>query len=235
MVHTLSFARCRMCTPVRQSLRLPPITQLLERDGTVAGPSPTAGVTEPKEPADTAYLLQQLARERDRAEAQAKEGQRRASELDAVFANIAEAVVVYGSGGMAVKANQTAIEMFGFDPVGTDRATRTERIAIDYADGRAVPSHDLPTCRAERGETFTDQAYRVTGSDGRQHLIHCSGTPLWIDGQLRGTVLSWHDVTERERLVEQLRTERMLLEQRVQERTSSWPDRPLSFGHWRQS
>ncbi len=177
-------------------------------------------MTEPRQPTtNPAHLLEQLARERDRAEAQAQEAQRRANELDAVFANIAEAVVVYDSRGVAVRVNHAAVKMFGFDPVGIDRGTRNQRIALTDPDGHPVPPEDLPTSRAERGETLTERMYRLTGSNGRRYLIRCSGRPLWMHGQLLGSVLSWHDVSEREGLLEQLRTERMHLEQRVQERT----------------
>ncbi len=177
-------------------------------------------VTEPRQPTtNPAHLLEQLARERDRAEAQAQEAQRRANELDAVFANIAEAVVVYDSRGVAVRVNHAAVKMFGFDPVGIDRGTRNQRIALTDPDGHPVSPEDLPTSRAERGETLTERMYRLTGSNGRRYLIRCSGRPLWMHGQLLGSVLSWHDVSEREGLLEQLRTERMHLEQRVQERT----------------
>jgi PAS domain S-box-containing protein len=155
------------------------------------------------------------------ARKQAEEALRRAhDELEAVFAGIGDAVVVYDVNGVPLKANQPAVATLGFDPVGVGRAVRLRRIALHYVDGQSVSAEDMPTRRAERGETFSDQPYRLTGADGQTRIIHCAGAPLHRDGQLWGTVLSWHDVTDRETLVQQLQDQQMVLEQRVQERTA---------------
>ena len=141
-------------------------------------------------------------------------------ELEAVFAGIGDAVVVYDPNGTPVKANQAAVATLGFDPVGVDRSARLQRIALHHVDGRPVPVEEMPTRRVERGETFSEQPYRLTGADGQTRIIHCAGAPLHRDGRLWGMVLSWHDVTDRETLVQQLQEQQLVLEQRVHERTA---------------
>jgi signal transduction histidine kinase/ActR/RegA family two-component response regulator len=198
------------------------VTPLLAPDGSPVGAIATfLDVTDHKHAErERARLVEELAQERDRAHSQAQAAQQRADELDAVFASIADAVVVYDAKGVPIKANQAAGATFGFDPVGMDRETRAQRITLCDLDGRPVPPEDLPTRRVERGERFREQAYQLTGAHRQTQIIHCAGAPLLLQGRLLGSVLSWHDVTDREVLLQQLRDQQAVLEQRVQERTA---------------
>jgi len=132
-------------------------------------------------------------------EQSAAEAQRRADELDAVFAALTEPVVIYDADGSLVKANPAAISSFGFDPVGEDRATLMQKVAINHRDGRNMTADELISIRALRRETVVNETFLFTNADGRQSIILASAAPIWTNGRPSGVVALWHDITERER------------------------------------
>ncbi|MBI3909450.1 MAG: response regulator [Armatimonadetes bacterium] len=157
-------------------------------------------------------LLMQVERERQRAEGLATEAQQRAGELDAVFAALSDAVVVYDANGTPLHANPAAIAAYGLDPTGLDREAVARRLSIRHPDGRFVDVAELPSTRALRGERVEGERFLFTNAAGDDLIILASAAPLVTDGRPSGAVCIWHDVTERERLLEQLTAERARLE-----------------------
>lgn len=152
--------------------------------------------------AEREQLVAELNGERQQAAASAVEAQRRADELEAVFAALAEAVVIYDADGGIRQANPAAIAAYGLDPAASDRETLVRHLAIHHADGRPVLLEELPSARALRGETVTGERYLFTNVEGRRLIILASAAPLWTKGAMSGAVAIWHDVTEHERLFE---------------------------------
>jgi two-component sensor histidine kinase/PAS domain-containing protein len=65
--------------------------------------------------------------------------------------------------------------------------------------------------RALRGEQVHGKRFILTSADGRDVNILTSAAPLLADGRLVGSVVVWHDITERERLLADLAAERARL------------------------
>jgi PAS domain S-box-containing protein len=149
---------------------------------------------------------------RQQIEAMAAEAQRQADELAAMFAAMADAVQVYDATGLPVRANAAAEALYGVDPVGIDRMVLAGRIALRHLDGRPVPPEELPSSRALRGEPVVREAYRATNSAGERLDLVSSATPILTNGRISRAVLVWHDVTEREQLLERNRSQREFLE-----------------------
>jgi len=156
-------------------------------------------------------LLAQVEQQRQHAEELAATAERRANELDAVFAAMTDAVAVYDAAGMATRANPAAVAVYGPDLMNVDRLTLTRRIGVRSADGRLATAETLPGGRALRGEKVADEYLTFTDSKGRGRVALVSASPLFVGDKLSGAVVVWHDVTEHEQVLVQLENERARL------------------------
>ncbi len=143
--------------------------------------------------------------------------QHQSAELEAIFAAMVDAVMVYGPDSRLRRANRAAMAAFGFDPVGHDRETLVRRVALRHMDGRAVNIDELPSAGALRGEVVSEGRFILTNAQGRDRLIRASATPLRAGDQAADAVIVWHDVTEREKLLAQVQHERERAEARAAE------------------
>jgi two-component system CheB/CheR fusion protein len=103
--------------------------------------------------------------------------------LNAVLANLSEAVMLVDTNGCAVLTNAAFQSMFG------------ERLpAIEDASGRPLPAQANPATMAARGEVFT-QSFTVAGSDGARRWYAANGQPIRIGNAQAGLVVI-RDVSE---------------------------------------
>jgi PAS domain S-box-containing protein len=128
----------------------------------------------------------------------AEEAERRASELDAVFQGMIDAVVVYNEHGDPVVSNPALRNMCGFDPATTRRQEMLDRLKIRKADDTLHTTESLPSGRALQGIKVSNEIMKFDNSQGQEMQVLASGSPIYIQGQLRGAVVVWHDVTEQE-------------------------------------
>jgi PAS domain S-box-containing protein len=142
-----------------------------------------------------------------------QEAERRAAELEAVFAAMTNAVVVYDAAGRPLRANPAAWATCGVDPAGLVRADLAEKVRLRYADGRPVPAAELPTTRALGGATVRGERLMLTAADGCEEVALVSAAPLRAEAGIRGAVLVWQDVTALESVLEDNRRQREFLEQ----------------------
>lgn len=151
------------------------------------------------------------------AEARAQ-AERRADELDAVFHSLTDPVVIYNAEGTIYKANPAALEAYGLDPasldseVSLDRRALAERMGLCRLDGSEVPVDERPANRALRGEAVVGERLLFGCQSGRSRMIEVSAAPIYSDGRLVGAAATWHDVTEREELINELELQRARLE-----------------------
>jgi PAS domain S-box-containing protein len=134
--------------------------------------------------------------------------QRQADELNAMFEAMTDAVIVYDHQGTPVRANRAAVEAYGVDPVGKDRAWLAEKLDVREPEGGQVPVADLPSSRALQGEHVVGARYTLRNAVGDRLAIVVSAAPLEADGEVGGAVLVWYDVTERERLLTEINKQR---------------------------
>ncbi len=149
-----------------------------------------------------------------------EEGRTWRERLSVVFAGMAEAVLVYDRDGSVALMNPAAVDLFGAKGVkpGESLVEATGRVNPRYLDGRSVSPSETAAARALRGERVSDQEASVLASDGTRRFGLVSSAPLTMDGQTRGAVVVWRDVTnlrhaeeERSRLLDQVESERFWL------------------------
>jgi diguanylate cyclase (GGDEF)-like protein len=142
----------------------------------------------------------------------AEESNRRAEERDAIIMAMAEAVILFDETGRATKANPAAILLYGFDPVGIRCADLIEALEIRHSDGIPLQLDELPPVRALQGETIIGQLLLLVDGDDNERIVRASASPLFRNWEVSSVVTIWHDVTERERLLEQVEVEQSRLQ-----------------------
>lgn len=138
------------------------------------------------------------------------QSERRAEAVERVFEAIADPVFILDSAGSVVKANTAAVKTLGFDPAFIKKSAKVlerllGKLKIRRPDGSRVPPEELPENRAAKGERVTDETYIITGAGGEELRVRVSASPVYTGGRLTGAVSIWHDISERERLLQQLK------------------------------
>ncbi|MGM0787383.1 MAG: PAS domain-containing sensor histidine kinase [Thermodesulfobacteriota bacterium] len=133
-------------------------------------------------------------------------------EMDQVFSALAEAVIVYDKTGAPVTANPAALEMLGFDPVGMSGEEFASRKSLLYPDERRVTFENLPCRRAIAGQTIKGETYLRRDATGSTAIYEFNAVPLMRDNRIAGAVTVARNESERNRLLDQLETERTALQ-----------------------
>ena len=123
--------------------------------------------------------------------------------LRTALAAAPDAILVANTSGWVIEANPTATHLFGITP----------RMPLDTALARADATP------AER-EQITSAGSRTILLRSERRIVEARTAPVIEHGQAAGLIVILRDVTERERLVEQLATARAELEARVAARTA---------------
>lgn len=104
-------------------------------------------------------------------------------------------VIVYGSEGGVLLANQARKDFAGDDVSTLDAAiarTRPER-----EDGEVVAREDLPASRALRGETVRGERLRLSAADGHHEVFLVNASPLRdAGGAVVAAVVVFNDITD---------------------------------------
>jgi two-component system CheB/CheR fusion protein len=139
------------------------------------------------------------------------EAERRADELEALFASMVDSVLVYGEDRRIRAVNRAATELFGLDARGLTLAELVERVGIRSGDGGPLPVDRMPGARALDGAVVRAERMRIRTRSGDRTVL-VSASPLRRGESLRGAVVIYRDVTEqdradaeRERLMAELR------------------------------
>jgi len=131
------------------------------------------------------------------------------AELEAILACVADGVIVYDREGRTVRSTPAADRMLGLPP-SERRAPVQDRVMQQYEivaeDGHRVTAKEMVAVRAAiHRETVRDEVQRVRGGGLEHRWIRMNATPLVVDGEHRGAVLSMNDITERKNAAEALR------------------------------
>ena len=129
--------------------------------------------------------------------------------MQTIFDSLSEGVVATNLAGEFWVANPSAQEMSGMAPVEGAPEEWSEIYGTFYPDKTTpVPSTELPLYKAMRGE-MTDDVKLVLRSEKKPKgvFVSISGRPLYDEtGALAGGVIAMRDVTELERVTNQLET-----------------------------
>jgi PAS domain S-box-containing protein len=131
-----------------------------------------------------------------------------AEQLERLFEQIADGLIVYDAEGRIVRENAATRRLLGLKtaPPEYHRLPARERVALFAArdeTGRPLAPEDWPLMRILRGEAAEVVVADVQGRtlDGREVEITTSAAPLRdAEGRLVGVVSILHDQTERKRL-----------------------------------
>ena len=156
--------------------------------------------------------LEKSARELERRNKALEESeqnlQRQTNILMSVLNSIAEGVVVADEHGRFVVWNPAADRIIGLGPMDKPTATWPQVYGLFQTD-RVTPlaADQVPLARAIRGETVTDiEVYVRNRSRSDGVLLRASGAPLVDpDGQIKGGVVVFRDVTRQKAAEEALR------------------------------
>ncbi|MBI2910027.1 MAG: PAS domain S-box protein [Chloroflexi bacterium] len=141
----------------------------------------------------TEQILVQAERERLH-----KEVERRAAELDATIASMADGIVICDNTGMIVVMNAAAERMLGYSRSvrGLPPLERAARLRVETPEGKPIPQGQLPVMRGLRGETVRGATIVVHSSPERTLWLSVSAAPIRTsDGQRLGVVQTFTDIT----------------------------------------
>jgi PAS domain S-box-containing protein len=141
-----------------------------------------------------------------------KEARRRSREMELIFTNLKEAVMVCDVHGSPIMANPACIASLGFDPVGSPCRNIARQMRLQLPDGTRIFSEEMPYVRALKGESVLDERYYGYDHNDNPLVYVISSTPLYREDDVVGAVTVWRDETDLERLTEQLISEQSALQ-----------------------
>jgi len=133
-----------------------------------------------------------LARAAERA---AEAERQRAEQLDAVFASMADAVVLVDAAGKVKKCNDAAAAMFDLG-TATELGLDAPQLALNRLNGAPIAAHESPLARALRMETVQREEATVARPGRPPRLASVSAAPVFADGAVSGAVAVFHDISD---------------------------------------
>jgi signal transduction histidine kinase len=133
------------------------------------------------------------------------EAERQALQKQVLLDNIGEGVLVIAPDGRLLLANKVAMELFEDNGQAKTIEEFFGRHTLVREDGSPLPPAQLLTPRLLAGDYFTNEEYRIRGSDGKERRILISGNEVKDrQGQIFMLLVTLRDVSELRRL-EQLK------------------------------
>ena len=140
--------------------------------------------------------------------------------LGLMLASTGEGVFGVDLEGLCVFINPAGARMIGFEPeqvLGQNMHILTHH---SHGDGAHYPVDDCPIYNAfRRGEPCRIDSEVFWRQDGSSFAVEYASYPVFDQGQVRGAVVTFVDITERKRAQEALHRAKDELEVRVAERT----------------
>lgn len=140
--------------------------------------------------------------ERKRAET---ERERLLAELQGTFASMIDPVLVFDAEGRPVRANSSAGSRYGVDPVSAGFEEFVRAAAVRRSSREPISWQEMPALRALREGKVVRDLLLATDAEGRERVVEVTASPLVVDGTQVGAVGVWYDITERERLLAEVR------------------------------
>ncbi len=147
------------------------------------------------------WLLEEVDRERRRAERFAQELQQERDVLRTILDNMPTGVIISDSGGRLLATNRRGQEILGEQPEGSTFAPQ-RAYSLHRPDGSLLdPAEETPLSRAVTdGEVVRDMEMLLRRADGEERFLLASATPVrHTEGEILRGVIVFHDITRRRR------------------------------------
>ncbi len=127
--------------------------------------------------------------------------------LRALVDNLDEAVVALGHDGHVQFANAAAERLYGITPQGPPVSGWSKAYGIYLPDRQTLwPADELPGALALRGQTIEGEQYVSPPGAPTGYWIQVRARPLFNEnGEVRGALLSWRDISEERHTAESQR------------------------------
>lgn len=140
--------------------------------------------------------------------------------LGLLLASTGEGVYGVDLDGRCVFINPAGARMIGYEPAELIGRNMHELTHHARADGSGYPEADCPIFNAfRRGIPCRIDSEVFWRRDGSAFAVEYSSHPIVDEGQVRGAVVTFIDITERRRTAQALQKSKDELEERVRERT----------------
>jgi PAS domain S-box-containing protein len=127
--------------------------------------------------------------------------------LRALVDNLEEALVALDREGQVEFANAAAQRLYGINPQGPALSEWSKAYGIYLPDRQTLwPTEELPGTAALRGRTVEGEQYVSPPGSAAGYWIYVRARPLFAEnGEVRGALLAWRDISEERRTAENQR------------------------------
>ena len=127
-----------------------------------------------------------------------RQAERAAIDRLAIIESSTDGIYTLDLAGRCTLVNSAAASILGHDARMMIGQNMHDLMHHHYADGRPFPESECPLFRAvHEGVPIRLDGTTMWRRDGTSFPADCSAAPIFIDGQIRGAVVSFRDVTER--------------------------------------
>lgn len=130
----------------------------------------------------------------------ARRAEREHREKVAIMASSAEGIYAVDTDGRCTFVNEAAAELLGFTVTELFGRHMHQRVHHSHRDGTPYAEADCPLFQAFRaGQRVRDVDEVMWRREGTCFPVSCSSAPLRQDGEIRGAVVTFSDVTQQRR------------------------------------
>lgn len=142
--------------------------------------------------------------------------------LRVLLDNLEAGIVACDAQGVLTLFNRATARFHGLPEQALPAEQWAQHYSLYLANGKtSMKKEDVPLFRALQGESVSNVEMMIVPKHGTARTLLASGQTLFDrQGKKLGAVAVMHDITERKRAEEQIRTLNAELEQRVNERTA---------------
>ena len=128
----------------------------------------------------------------------------RAVELHAIFDAIVDPMAAFDAQGNLIRANPAMVLTIGHNPTGMTHTEIARVLSMRRPDGTLLVETEIPISRALQGESVVGERLLITDIDQHEMIVLVSATPLLEKARPWGVVSIWHDISKRERFLEEV-------------------------------
>jgi PAS domain S-box-containing protein len=123
---------------------------------------------------------------------------------EALIAGMSDGIMLVDREGKSVFINAAGQRLLGQSQIGVPITQHAEVYRLRNEDGKPIDAKELPSAQAlATGRAVEDVTMRVVRDD-KETAISVSATPLKEEGKITGGIVTFRDITERQRLEEEM-------------------------------